>query len=80
MKGGYTMGNETKYTLDNIQEFFDSLDNAPNSKIRKMMVWDMNVIDCFMKNCAISKKSMKVRMTTLSIIITHIRLVIKFMS
>ena len=39
MKGGYTMGNETKYTLDNIQEFFDSLDNAPNSKIRKMMVW-----------------------------------------
>ena len=33
------MGNETKYTLDNIQEFFDSLDNAPNSKIRKMMVW-----------------------------------------
>lgn len=33
------MDNETKYTLDNIQEFFDSLDNAPNSKIRKMMVW-----------------------------------------
>ena len=33
------MGNETKYTFDNIQEFFDSLDNAPNSKIRKMMVW-----------------------------------------
>ena len=33
------MGNETKYTLDNIQEFFDSLDNALNPKIRKMLVW-----------------------------------------
>lgn len=33
------MGNETKYTLDNIQEFFDNLDNALNPKIRKMLVW-----------------------------------------
>ena len=33
------MGNETKYTLDNIHEFFDKLDNAPNPNIRKMMVW-----------------------------------------
>lgn len=33
------MGNETKYTLDNIQEFFDSLDSALNPKIRKMLVW-----------------------------------------
>ena len=39
MKGGYTMGNETKYTLDNIHEFFDNLDNAPNPNICKMMVW-----------------------------------------
>ena len=39
MKGGYTMGNETKYTLDNIHEFFDNLDNALNPNIRKMMVW-----------------------------------------
>ena len=27
------------YTIDNIHEFFDGLDNAPNSNIRKMMVW-----------------------------------------
>ena len=33
------MGNETKYTLDNIQEFFDNLDNSPNPNMRKMMVW-----------------------------------------
>ena len=39
MKGGYTMGNETKYALDNIHEFFDNLDNAPNPNARKMMVW-----------------------------------------
>ena len=39
MKGGYTMSNETKYTLDNIHEFFDSLDNAPNPNIHKMVVW-----------------------------------------
>ena len=33
------MGNETKYALDNIHEFFDNLDNAPNPNERKMMVW-----------------------------------------
>lgn len=33
------MGNETKYALDNIHEFFDNLDNAPNPNMRKMMVW-----------------------------------------
>ena len=39
MKGGYLMGNEIKYALDNIHEFFDNLDNAPNPNVRKMMVW-----------------------------------------
>ena len=39
MKGGYLMGNEIKYALDNIHEFFDNLDNAPNPNERKMMVW-----------------------------------------
>ena len=33
------MDNETKYTLDNIHEFFDGLDNALNPNVRKMMVW-----------------------------------------
>lgn len=32
------MTNE-KYTLDNIQEFYDSMENSLNPKIRKMMVY-----------------------------------------
>ena len=28
-----------EYNFDNIQEFYDVLDNAPNSRIKKLMVW-----------------------------------------